>query len=180
MSNIPFGNFSVYDEAFPDKELSGKIHNYFFAKGLDKLAEGGLMAFITTDAFLNSPSNHTVREYLFQQADFVSVACAAPMKDNIRSSNHLLIVQKHKGKEQLSDSEKLLLDTVELKNEYGSYHQNLFLFNHKEVIIGNKIIPGKNQYGQAHETVWQEGDINKISDSLYASITAQFQSRFNA
>ncbi len=33
VSNIPFGNFSVYDEAFPDKELSGKIHNYFFAKG---------------------------------------------------------------------------------------------------------------------------------------------------
>ena len=59
VSNIPFGNFSVYDEDFPDKELSGKIHNYFFAKGLDKLAEGGLMAFITTDAFLNSPSNHT-------------------------------------------------------------------------------------------------------------------------
>ncbi|MCH5688777.1 hypothetical protein LWM68_33690 [Niabella sp. W65] len=30
VSNIPFGNFSVYDEAFPDKEISGKIHNYFF------------------------------------------------------------------------------------------------------------------------------------------------------
>ncbi|MGN6214477.1 helicase-related protein [Parafilimonas sp.] len=184
VSNIPFGNFSVYDEAFPDKELSGKIHNYFFAKGLDKLAEGGLMAFITTDAFLNSPSNHTVREYLFQQADFVSVAVMPDnlMKDtgNTEAPNHLLIVQKHKGKEQLSNSEKLLLDTVELKNEYGSYHQNLFLFNHKEVIIGNKIIPGKNQYGQAHETVWQEGDIDQIRDSLYDSIISQFQSRFNA
>ncbi len=56
VSNIPFGNFSVYDEAFPDKELSGKIHNYFFAKGLDKIADGGLLAYLTTDAFLNSPS----------------------------------------------------------------------------------------------------------------------------
>src|SRR5690554_4340129 len=53
VSNIPFGNFPVYDEAFPNKELSGKIHNYFFAKGLDKIANGGLLAYITTDAFLN-------------------------------------------------------------------------------------------------------------------------------
>jgi hypothetical protein len=51
VSNIPFGNFSVYDEAYPDKAISGKIHNYFFAKGLDKLADGGLMAYITTDGF---------------------------------------------------------------------------------------------------------------------------------
>ena len=51
VSNIPFGNFSVYDEKFPDKELSGKIHNYFFVKGLDKIANGGLLAYITTDAF---------------------------------------------------------------------------------------------------------------------------------
>ncbi|MHB1179224.1 MAG: Eco57I restriction-modification methylase domain-containing protein, partial [Daejeonella sp.] len=80
VSNIPFGNFSVYDEAYPDKELSGKIHNYFFAKGLDKLADGGLMAYITTDAFLNSPSNHSGRQYLFKHADFVSLSV---MPDNL-------------------------------------------------------------------------------------------------
>lgn len=34
ISNIPFGNFPVYDEAYPDKKLSGKIHNYFFRKGI--------------------------------------------------------------------------------------------------------------------------------------------------
>jgi N12 class adenine-specific DNA methylase len=184
VSNIPFGNFSVYDEAFPDKEISGKIHNYFFAKGLDKLAEGGLMAFITTDAFLNSPSNHTARAHLFQRADFVSLVVMPDnlMKDtgNTEAPSHLLIVQKHEGKEQFSDSEKLLLDTVGLKNEHGAYYQNLYLFNHKEVVIGNKIEVGKNQYGQAHETVWQDGDINQISESLYTSLEYQFQNRFNA
>jgi N12 class adenine-specific DNA methylase len=184
ISNIPFGNFSVYDEAFPNKELSGKIHNYFFAKGLDKLAEGGLMAFITTDAFLNSPSNHTARQYLLKRADFVSLTVMPDnlMKDtgNTEAPSHLLIVQKNTTKEQLSSSEQLLLDTVELKNQYGSYHQNLYLFNHKEAIIGNKIIPGKNQYGQAHETVWQDGDINQIRENLFVSLTDQFQNRFNA
>ena len=184
VSNIPFGNFSVYDESFPDKELSGKIHNYFFVKGLDKLAEGGLMAFISTDAFLNSPSNQTARQYLLERADFVSLTVMPDnlMKDtgNTEASSHLLIVQKHKTQEQLSDSEQLLNDTVELKNEFGSYHQNLYLFNHKEAIIGNQIKPGKNQYGQAHETVWQDGDINKIRDSLHANLAHQFQKRFNA
>ncbi len=183
VSNIPFGNFSVYDETYPDKELSGKIHNYFFAKGLDKLAEGGLMAYITTDAFLNNPSNHTARKYLFEHADFVALAVMPDnlMKDtgNTEAPSHLLIVQKHNNKEKLSDSEQLLLDTTELKNQFGSYHQNLYLYNHKEAIIGNITEPGKNQYGQAHETVWQEGDISLIADKLQAELSQQFKKRFN-
>jgi hypothetical protein len=60
-SNIPFGNFRVYDPDFDTSANTGKIHNYFFAKGLDKLADGGLMAYITTDAFLNNPSNEPPR-----------------------------------------------------------------------------------------------------------------------
>ena len=77
VSNIPFGNFPVFDEAFKDESLTGKIHNYFFAKGLDKIKDGGLLAYITTDAFLNSPSNQTAREYLFNHADFISLECNA-------------------------------------------------------------------------------------------------------
>ncbi|SFQ30556.1 helicase-related protein [Parafilimonas terrae] len=182
VSNIPFGNFSVYDEAYPDKELSGKIHNYFFAKGLDKLSDGGLMAYITTDAFLNNPSNHTARQYLFERADLVAVAVMPDnlMKDtgNTEAPSHLLIVQKHHNKQQLSDSEQLLLDTTELKNQFGSYHQNLYLYNHKEAIIGDKVEPGKNQYGQAHETVWQEGAIHLIAGKLEAELSQQFKKRF--
>jgi len=41
----------VYDKAYPERAISGKIHNYFFAKGLDKIADGGILAFITTDGF---------------------------------------------------------------------------------------------------------------------------------
>ncbi len=184
VSNIPFGNFSVYDEAYPDKELSGKIHNYFFAKGLDKLADGGLMAYITTDAFLNSPSNHAAREYLFKYADFVSLSVMPDnlMKDtgNTEAPNHLLVIQKNENKEQLSHSEKLLIDVEQLQNKYGSYNQNLYLFNHKEVIIGNEVKPGKNQYGQAHETVWQQGDINAIAEKLAETLNDGFIKRFDS
>jgi len=183
VSNIPFGNFSVYDEAYRDKELSGKIHNYFFAKGLDKLADGGLMAYITTDAFLNSPSNLTARKYLFERADFVSLSVMPDnlMKEtgNTEAPSHLLVVQKNDNKEQLSYSEKLLVDVGQLKNEYGNYYQNLYIFNHKDVITGNEIMPGKNQYGQAHETVWQRGDIKGIEGKLADTIRNGIAERLN-
>ncbi|MFY0104320.1 N-6 DNA methylase, partial [Acinetobacter baumannii] len=81
-------------------------HNYFFAKGTDKLKEGGLLAFITTDAFLNTPSNKEAREYLFNRADFVSVTVMPDnlMKDtgNTEAPSHLLIVQKNTNKTKLS------------------------------------------------------------------------------
>ena len=128
VSNIPFGNFRVFDEAYRDEALSGKIHNYFFAKGLDKIKDGGLLAYITTDAFLNSPSNQKAREYLFNHADFISLNVLPDnlMKDtgNTEAPSHLLIVQKNTGKKDLSQSELLLSDTIELKNEFGNYPVN--------------------------------------------------------
>ena len=125
VSNIPFGGFRVFDPAFPDPDISGKIHNYFFAKGLDKLAEGGILAFITTDAFLNSPSNEEARRYLFDRADFISVTVMPDnlMKDtgNTEAPSHLLLVQKHTDKESYSIDEMLLIETTQQQNEFGEY-----------------------------------------------------------
>ncbi len=182
VSNTPFGNFSVHDESISDKSLCGRIHNYFFAKGLDKLADGGLLAYITTDAFLNGKANKTAREYLFSHADFISLAVMPDnlMKDtaNTQAPNHLLIVQKNEGKSQLSPAEKLLVET--LKNEYGSYYQNAYLLNYKEVITGNEVRPGRNQYGSAHEMVWQKGDVSAIAGKLGLMLEQDIGKRFNS
>ena len=105
VSNIPFGNFRVYDKSFNDASLTGKIHNYFFAKGLEKIKEGGILAYITTDAFLNTSSNQTAREYLFNNADFISLSVMPDnlMKEtgNTEAPSHLLIVQKNTNKEMV-------------------------------------------------------------------------------
>lgn len=166
VSNIPFGNFPVYDPAFPDVELSGKIHNYFFAKGLDKLADGGLLAYITTDAFLNSPSNHTARQYLLERADFISLSVMPDnlMKEtgNTEAPNHLLIVQKNEHKTGLTLQEKELLESVLKENEFGKFHLNKYILAHPGLVTGNEIKAGRNQYGKAHQIVWQQGDINGI------------------
>ena len=183
VSNIPFGNFSVYDPEYKSEALSGKIHNYFFAKGLDKINDGGILAYITTDAFLNNPSNEAARTYLFNEADFISVSVMPDnlMKDtgNTEAPSHLLIVQKNTTKKELSDDEQLLIGTVEQENQFGKYTINQFLHEHPETITGNEIRPGKNQYGKAHQTVWQQGDMNGIREKLEAIISEDVGARFN-
>ncbi|MBT2564674.1 DEAD/DEAH box helicase family protein [Pedobacter sp. ISL-68] len=185
VSNIPFGNFSVYDEAYPNKELSGKIHNYFFAKGLDKLAEGGLMAYITTDAFLNSPSNKTAREYLFGKADFISLAVMPDnlMKEtgNTEASSHLLIVQKHTDKSAVTAGEELLLQSVKRLNANGEFHINTYIDGAATNYLYMGIpMPGKNQYGQANISVQTFGDAALFSERLADQLQVDFHARFNS
>ncbi|HAK12335.1 MAG TPA: DNA methylase, partial [Chitinophagaceae bacterium] len=142
------------------------------------------MAYITTDAFLNSPSNQVAREYLFNNADFISLNVMPDnlMKEtgNTEAPSHLLIVQKHQTKQSLSAEEKQLLNTVEQQNEFGNYSLNQYIVLHPEIILGNQIKPGQDQYGKAHQTVWQTGDINLIAPALNKTISEGFDKRFNA
>ncbi|MBN8673415.1 MAG: hypothetical protein J0L56_04740 [Chitinophagales bacterium] len=183
VSNIPFGNFKVLDEKYPDENISGKIHNYFFAKGLDKIKEGGLLAYVTTDAFLNSPSNKPAREYLFHNSNFISLSVLPDnlMKDtgNTEAPSHLLIVQKQTGKKDITTHEQNLIQTTEQQNEFGEYHVNQYIVLHPEIIAANEIKPGKNQYGRATEAIWQKGNINGIEGKLSATIVDGLRKRFN-
>ena len=103
VSNIPFGNFSVFDPAYQGSGITAKIHNYFFAKGLDKLGDGGLLAYLVTDAFLNTASNGLARKHVFTAADFISLSVLPDnlMKENANTEapSHLLIVQKNDHKQ---------------------------------------------------------------------------------
>lgn len=183
VSNIPFGNFSVYDPDYDDSNLTGRIHNYFFAKGLEKLSDGGLLAYITTDAFLNSRSNEPARQYLFQRADFLAVTVMPHnlMKDtgNTEAPNHLLIVQKNTGKEKLSREELQLCGVSNQQNKFGQYFLNNFIAAHENVILGNIRMPGTNQYGKPTEVIWQDGDLNQISSPLHSLLSSQLSARLN-
>ena len=183
VSNIPFGNFQVNDESINNKYLKDKIHNYFFAKGLTKIKEGGILAYITTDGFLNSPSNKDARDYLFHNSNFISLSVMPNnlMKDtgNTEAPSHLLIVQKQTGKKDIATNEQNLIDTSSQQNEFGEYHINRYITLHPEIILGNEVKPGKNQYGRATETTWQKGDINLIAGKLAATIKDGISKRFN-
>ncbi len=184
ISNIPFGNFKVFDPALQKHGLTDKIHNYFFGKGLDLIGDGGLLAYITTDAFLNSPSNRTAREYLFQRADFVSLSVMPDnlMKDtgNTEASSHLLIVQKREDKSQYKNQDELaLLDTIGRENSFGTYDVNKYVAQSSFLVIGDEVTEGKNQYGRAHQRVWQKGPIEALATPLREQLDNDFARHFN-
>jgi N12 class adenine-specific DNA methylase len=183
VSNIPFGNFSVYDAAIKDSSLTGKIHNYFFAKGMDKLCDGGLLAYLSTDAFLNSPSNQAVREYLFHKADFISLSVLPDnlMKDNanVEAPTHLLLVQKRDHKAGLSADELLLCRTIEQVNAYGSFQVNAYLQGHPELILAEETRDGTNQYGKATRNHIQKSGIELIREPLQVRLSKDLSLRLN-
>lgn len=167
ISNIPFGNFSVYDPTYSDKNLTQRIHNYFFAKGLDKLADGGLLVYLTTEGFLNSAGNAPIREYVFRRADFVSVS---KCPDNLmydtagtEAPTHLLVLQKNSNKKELSLAETSLIKSELGYSPNGRYDINAYFKQHPELYLGDSIVIGKNQYGEANLEVRQEGDLEEIA-----------------
>lgn len=78
ISNVPFGSFGVTDRRrdrkgkrwYPD-EITGRIHNYFFAKALDKVRPGGVVAFVTSHGTMDSPNSRPLREWLSHRAELV-------------------------------------------------------------------------------------------------------------
>lgn len=184
VSNIPFGDYGVYDPEIGNRDLTGRIHNYFFAKGLDKLADGGILAYLSTDAFLNTPGNQPAREYLFSHADFISITVMPDnlMKDtgNTEAATHLLVVQKNSSKILLSQEELALTSTVVRENEYGAYNLNTYLSEYLSLdwIMGEQH-PGRNQYGKAAMEVWHEADLSLIEGPLYKVLCKDFEEKMN-
>lgn len=95
IGNVPFGSFKVYDSKYKNQNFL--IHDYFFAKALDKVAPGGLVCFITSKGTLDK-ENPKVRKYLAERADLIG-AIRLPnttFKDsaNTEATSDLIILQK--------------------------------------------------------------------------------------
>src|SRR6185503_11356508 len=182
-SNIPFGNFRVFDAAYQGSAVTNKIHDYFFAKGLDKLGDGGLLAFLVTDAFLNTASNSLGRKHVFTSADFISLSVLPDnlMKDtaNTEAPSNLLLVQKNDQKEAFTPTELLLIDTVEQENSYGKFSINAYIDRHPELRLGDTIGDGKNQYGKASQMVWQKGPLEDLRQPLMEQIAEGLAANFD-
>ena len=69
ISNVPFGNYAINDKKYP-ASVTSAIHNYFFAKALDKVRPGGIVMFITSSYTMNARDN-SVRRYIAERADLI-------------------------------------------------------------------------------------------------------------
>jgi N12 class adenine-specific DNA methylase len=183
VSNIPFGNISVFDPAYRNSGITSRIHNYFFAKGLDKLGDGGILAYLVTDAFLNTPANEFARKHVFTSADFISLSVMPDnlMKDtaNTEAPSHLLLVQKNDSKNAFSEAEELLINTVEEQNAYGAFSINAYVSRHPELLLGDEIGDGRNQYGKASRRLWQKADLDLIRQPLQEQVAEGLAANFN-
>jgi len=184
-SNIPFGNFRVFDAELWKKggiyeQATKTIHNYFFVKALELLNEGGLLAFVTSRGVADTPSNKFVREYLVNHADLIS---AIRMPDTlfmhtsgIEVGSDLLVFQKHTHKAALSQREQLFLqvgrekaDTTGTMTEYAN---KLFTLPKTTLATGSRI--AMNQYGKYVRKYQWQGDENAMSQYLAALLKLDF------
>ena len=172
MSNIPFGDVSIFDLSYSRSTDSAKvqaarsIHNYFFLKGGDMLREGGILAFITSQGVLNSPSNIAIREALMKNHKLVS---AIRLPNNLFTDyagtevgSDLIILQRNTAKDGLSLREKEFCET-HFNSESGS--TNILLSN-PALIVHTKSYQGTDPYGKSTMIYEHQGGLEGIATDL--------------
>ena len=139
MGNVPFGDFKVPDKRYDKHKFF--IHDYFFAKSLDKLRPGGVMALITSKGTMDK-ENSAVRKYIAQRADLLG---AIRLPNNTFKGNagtevvsDILILQK---RDRIVDIEP---DWVQLGTDENGILMNRYFVEHPEMILGEmKMVSGR-------------------------------------
>ena len=131
VGNVPFGNYKVSDK--PYDKLNFQIHDYFFAKTLDKVRPGGIVAFVTSKGTMDKQSPQ-VRKYLAQRAELLG-AVRLPntaFKENAGTevTSDILFFQK---RDRLMDIEP---DWVHLGMDANGIAMNRYFADHPEMIVG--------------------------------------------
>lgn len=188
-SNIPFGNFRVFDAEMWKKggmyEQSAKtIHNYFFVKAMELLNEGGLLAFVAPRGIADTPGNKFVREYLVNHADLIT-ALRLPdtlfmQTSGIEVGSDLLIFQKHSRKATLSLREKMFLqvskEKVDTAGTMTDYANKIFTLPKTALATDSRI--ELNQFGKYVRKYQWLGDGNAMSQYLSALLKYDFDRYF--
>ena len=139
IGNVPFGDFKVSDKRY-DK-YNFLIHDYFFAKSLDKLRPGGVMALVTSKGTMDK-ENSSVRKYIAQRAELLG-AIRLPndtFKGNAGTEvvSDILFLQK---RDRIIDVEP---DWVYLDTDENGIKMNSYFVQHPEMILGEmKMVSGR-------------------------------------
>lgn len=145
ISNVPFGDFPITDKAYP-KKVTSSIHNYFFAKTLDKVRPGGIVMFITSSYTMNSKDS-TVRRYIMQRADLLG---AVRLPDSAFKGNagtevvtDILILKKRAENTPYTGENFLEAPwSYPVKGNYNGAHINDYFTEHPEMVLGTPSMDG--------------------------------------
>ena len=162
VGNVPFGQYQVSDRAF-DK-LGFSIHNYFFAKALDQVRPGGVVAFVTSRYTMDAKDS-TARKYIAQRADLLG---AIRLPNNAFKANagtevvsDILFLQK---RDRPIDIEP---DWVHLGENEDGFSINQYFIDHPEMVLGRQTSES-TQYGRQDFTVEPYEDLDLATQLGYA------------
>lgn len=165
VGNVPFGDFSVADKRYDKNHFL--IHDYFFAKSLDKLRPGGVMALVTSKGTMDK-ENPAVRKYIAQRAELLG-AIRLPndtFKGNAGTEvvSDILILQK---RDRIIDIEP---DWVHLNTDKNGIRMNSYFAEHPEMILGDmKIVSGR--FGDETTcTPYENADLESLLDEAVSNI----------
>lgn len=165
VGNVPFGDFKVSDKRYDKHKFL--IHDYFFAKSLDKLRPGGVMAFVTSKGTMDKETL-AVRKYIAQRAELLG---AIRLPNNTFKGNagtevvsDILILQK---RDRLIDIEP---DWVHLDTDENGIKMNSYFVQHPEMILGEmKMVSGR--FGMEATCVpYENADLAAQLDEAVANI----------
>ena len=147
VGNVPFGNYKVNDKAY--NQLGFSIHNYFFAKALDQVRPGGVVAFVTSRYTMDSKDS-SARKYLAQRADLLG---AVRLPNNTFKANagtevvsDILFLQKL---ERPIDREP---EWVQVGRTPEGFTINQYFVDHPDMVLG-ELSAESTQYGREDVTV---------------------------
>ena len=164
IGNVPFGQYQVNDPAY--NKLGFNIHNYFFAKALDQVRPGGIVAFITSRYTLDSKDT-AVRKYLAQRAELLG---AIRLPNNAFKANagtdvvsDIIFLQKRDRPITVEP------DWIYLEENEDGYAINSYFLEHPEMILGQQSSES-TQFGRMDFTVAPLEGV-ELKDQLAEAIT---------
>ena len=147
VGNVPFGNYKINDKAY--NKLGFSIHNYFFAKAIDQVRPGGVVAFVTSRYTMDSKDS-TARKYMAERADLLG---AIRLPNNAFKANagtdvvsDIIFLQK---RDRPADIEPAW---VQLGKTEDGFAINQYFADHPEMVLG-VLSTESTQYGREELTV---------------------------
>lgn len=163
VGNVPFGQYSVNDRAY--NKLNFNIHNYFFAKSLDQVRPGGVVAFVTSRYTMDSKDS-TVRRYLAQRAELLG---AIRLPNNAFKANagtevvsDIIFLQKRDRPIDIAP------DWTQTGRTEDDFTINRYFLDHPEMVLG-RTTAQSTQYGKQDYTVAPIEGL-ELSDQLHDAI----------
>ena len=171
IGNVPFGSYSLHDKRYDKHHFL--IHDYFFAKTLDKVRPGGIVAFITSKGTMDK-QNPSVRKYLAERAQLIG---AIRLPNNAflanagtRVTTDILFLQK---REKLVDVSMPAPDSglewLHLVQTEDGVPINQYFLEHPEMMLGQMAFD-RSMYGNAKETTCKPLEGESLSDLLAKAV----------